>query len=187
MMSPSARKCSPTSRAAAMVACSYSPWVSGSSPAVGSVRIKGRLIWWRFCMSLASNRSGYFFSALRFKIRDSKAASDPSDRAASRISPNGSRTEIAVAVKPFRKPRRSLGMGHTIAARGKSRHGIRPSLHRARTALLSAHILPVCSLRCALVRRAQERSRCSWNFHHGLLALPDPPESSRSAAETASD
>ena len=32
----------------------------------------------------------------------------------------------------------------------KSRHGIRPSLHRARTALLSAHILPVCSLRCAL-------------------------------------
>ena len=38
----------------------------------------------------------------------------------------------------------------TLAVRGKSRHGIRPSLHRARTALLSAHILPACSLRCAL-------------------------------------
>ena len=35
-------------------------------------------------------------------------------------------------------------------------HGIRPSLHRARTALLSAHILPVCwGTRCSL--------RCAWS------------------------
>ena len=36
--------------------------------------------------------------------------------------------------------------GMSLTAHGKSRHGIRPSLHRARTALLSAHILPVFSL-----------------------------------------
>ncbi len=36
-----------------------------------------------------------------------------------------------------------------LTARGKSRHGIRPSLHRARNALRLGHILPVCSLRCA--------------------------------------
>ena len=54
-----------------------------------------------------------------------------------------------------------------ITARGKSRHGIRPSLHPG-------------GLRCdsftysryapssRLVRRAQDRSRCSRDFHHGL-------------------
>ena len=57
----------------------------------------------------------------------------------------------------------------TLTARGKSRRGIRPSLHPG-------------GLRCyrltysryapssRLVRRAQERSRCSRDFHHGLLA-----------------
>ncbi len=34
----------------------------------------------------------------------------------------------------------------TLTARGKSRHGIRPSLHRARTALRFGHLLTVCSL-----------------------------------------
>ena len=60
-----------------------------------------------------------------------------------------------------------------LTARGKSRHGIRPSLHPG-------------GLRCdsvtysryapseRLVRRAQERSRCSRDFHHGLL-LGAPP------------
>ena len=55
-----------------------------------------------------------------------------------------------------------------LTARGKSRHGIRPSLHPG-------------GLRCygrtysryapesRLVRRAQERSRCSRDFRHGLL------------------
>ena len=47
-------------------------------------------------------------------------------------------------------PDRCSVPGPLLTARGKSRHGIRPSLHRARTALLSAHILPVCSLRCTL-------------------------------------
>ena len=58
-----------------------------------------------------------------------------------------------------------------LTARGKSRHGIRPSLHRARTALRLGHILPGMLPHRAWSGgrrnglgargRAQERSRCS--------------------------
>ena len=55
-----------------------------------------------------------------------------------------------------------------IAARGKSRHGIRPSLHpgglRCDSVTYSRY-----APSSRLVRRAQERSRCSRDFHHGLI------------------
>ncbi len=57
-----------------------------------------------------------------------------------------------------------------LAARGKSRHGIRPSLHpgglRCDSITYSRY-----APESRLVRRAQERSRCSRDFHHGLLGL----------------
>ena len=56
-----------------------------------------------------------------------------------------------------------------IAARGKSRHGIRPSLHpgglRCDSVTYSRY-----APSSRLVRRAQDRSRCSRDFHHGLIA-----------------
>ena len=58
--------------------------------------------------------------------------------------------------------------GH-ISARGKSRHGIRPSLHpgglRCDSVTYSRY-----APSSRLVRRAQERSRCSRDFHHGLIS-----------------
>ena len=55
-----------------------------------------------------------------------------------------------------------------ISARGKSRHGIRPSLHpgglRCDSGTYSRY-----APESRLVRRAQERSRCSRDFHHGLI------------------
>ena len=55
-----------------------------------------------------------------------------------------------------------------LTARGKSRHGIRPSLHpgglRCDSVTYSRY-----APSSRLVRRAQERSRCSRDFHHGLL------------------
>ena len=55
-------------------------------------------------------------------------------------------------------------------ARGKSRHGIRPSLHpgglRCDSVTYSRY-----APSSRLVRRAQERSRCSRDFHHGLSSL----------------
>ena len=58
--------------------------------------------------------------------------------------------------------------GLTLPARGKSRHGIRPSLHpgglRCDSVTYSRY-----APSSRLVRRAQERSRCSRDFHHGLL------------------
>ena len=55
-----------------------------------------------------------------------------------------------------------------LTARGKSRHGIRPSLHpggrRCDSGTYSWY-----APESRLVRRAQERSRCSRDFHHGLL------------------
>ena len=55
-----------------------------------------------------------------------------------------------------------------LTARGKSRHGIRPSLHpgglRCDSGTYSEY-----APESRLVRRAQERSRCSRDFHHGLL------------------
>ena len=85
----------------------------------------------------------------------------------------------ALGGAPATCPHRSGGRRQTSAgrqssrrrplpARGKSRHGIRPGLHPG-------------GLRCSsvtysryapserLVRRAQPRSRCSRDFHHGLL------------------
>ena len=59
----------------------------------------------------------------------------------------------------------------TITARGKSRHGIRPSLHpgglRCDSVTYSRY-----APSSRLVRRAQERSRCSRDFHHGLIKVP---------------
>ena len=55
-----------------------------------------------------------------------------------------------------------------MPARGKSRHGIRPSLHpgglRCDSVTYSRY-----APSSRLVRRAQERSRCSRDFHHGLI------------------
>ncbi len=55
-----------------------------------------------------------------------------------------------------------------MTARGKSRHGIRPSLHpgglRCDSGTYSRY-----APESRLVRRAQERSRCSRDFHHGLM------------------
>ena len=55
-----------------------------------------------------------------------------------------------------------------LTARGKSHHGIRPSLHpggrRCDSGTYSRY-----APESRLVRRAQERSRCSRDFHHGLL------------------
>ena len=56
----------------------------------------------------------------------------------------------------------SSGGMASSTARGKSRHGIRPSLHPG----ISVTYSRAPSSR--LVRRAQERSRCSRDFHHGL-------------------
>ncbi len=57
-----------------------------------------------------------------------------------------------------------------LAARGKSRHGIRPSLHPGGLCCDSATYSRYAPSP-RLVRRALDRSRCSWDFHHGLLAL----------------
>ena len=70
----------------------------------------------------------------------------------------------------------SLAMRATIwgviSARGKSHHGIRPSLHpggrRCDSGTYSRY-----APESRLVRRAQERSRCSRDFHHGLIWLVD--------------
>ena len=55
-----------------------------------------------------------------------------------------------------------------LTARGKSPHGIRPSLHpgglRCDSVTYSRY-----APSSRLVRRVQERSRCSRDFHHGLL------------------
>ena len=55
-----------------------------------------------------------------------------------------------------------------LTARGKSRHGIRPSLHpgglRCDSVTYSRY-----APSSRLVRRAQDRSRCSRDFRHGLL------------------
>ncbi len=60
-----------------------------------------------------------------------------------------------------------------LTARGKSHHGIRPSLHpggrRCDSGTYSRY-----APESRLVRRAQERSRCSRDFHHGLLRLNTP-------------
>ncbi len=61
-----------------------------------------------------------------------------------------------------------LRKGAGLTARGKSHHGIRPSLHpggrRCDSGTYSRY-----APESRLVRRAQERSRCSRDFHHGLL------------------
>ena len=49
---------------------------------------------------------------------------------------------------------------------------IRTSLHRARTALLSASHTPGCSHRCAWFNGGRRRDRCSRDFHHGLQLFP---------------
>ena len=55
-----------------------------------------------------------------------------------------------------------------LSARGKSRHGIRPSLHPGGLRYDSVTYSRYAPS-SRLVRRAQERSRCSRDFHHGLL------------------
>ena len=91
----------------------------------------------------------------------------------------------------------SHGLGRGIgrpelAARGKSHHGIRPSLHpggrRCDSGTYSRY-----APESRLVRRAQERSRCSRDFHHGLLVSKfqeirdgfDHPEEIDDSPETA--
>ena len=63
-------------------------------------------------------------------------------------------------------------VGTDLTARGKSRHGIRPSLHpgglRCDSVTYSRY-----APSSRLVRRAQERSRCSRDFRHGLLSFQD--------------
>ena len=69
---------------------------------------------------------------------------------------------------------KKLGNGYwccqVVAARGKSRHGIRPFLHpgglRCDSGTYSRY-----APESRLVRRAQERSRCSRDFCHGLVGL----------------
>ena len=60
-----------------------------------------------------------------------------------------------------------------VSARGKSRHGIRPSLHpgglRCDSGTYSRY-----APESRLVRRAQEQSRCSRDFHHGLIWSTQP-------------
>ncbi len=78
-----------------------------------------------------------------------------------------------------------------LTARGKSRHGIRPSLHRARTALRLGHILPVCSLIApgpagaapVSVRRGTFTTDCQPNTS---LTLPKKPSLSWSDFSRAS-
>ena len=67
-------------------------------------------------------------------------------------------------------PARRARSAEEVTARGKSRHGIRPSLHpgglRCDSGTYSRY-----APESRLVRRAQERSRCSRDFHHGLLRV----------------
>ena len=57
-----------------------------------------------------------------------------------------------------------------LTARGKSRHGIRPSLRPAFAVRCDSVTYSRYAPSSRLVRRAQERSRCSRDFHHGLLS-----------------
>ena len=61
--------------------------------------------------------------------------------------------------------------GPILTARGKSHHGIRPSLHPGGRRWDSGgrpQGSPLQAPESRLVRRAQEQSRCSRDFHHGL-------------------
>ena len=94
----------------------------------------------------------------------SGAASDETEAEKPRSTERNTRMRVAGKYTKFREIRCSGNCGRLPAARGKSRHGIRPGLHPG-------------GLRCSsvtypserLVRRAQPRSRCSRDFSHGLL------------------
>ena len=76
--------------------------------------------------------------------------------------------------------------GATLTARGKSPHGIRPSLHR-RGRRCDSGTYSRYARRKRLVRRAQDRSRCSRDFHHGLLRSGRSRLAGRSADRLTGD
>ena len=119
------------------------------------------------------NRNDYIFSRFRenVKIRDKQFRLELPDGV--EIIRIGSGAGFRPEEDPGRSPHRSrldpgLETTGTLTARGKSRHGIRPSLHpggrRCDSVTYSGY-----APSSRLVRRAQEQSRCSRDFHHGLL------------------